>query len=250
MSQKMQGKHVIVFGGVTGIGFETVRLLVEEGAKVAVADLNADGAGILTRAFGDAVLFVQCDVSREDQVRDVFAAAIAQFGPLSAVINNAGIQFSGEADHFDLDAWNTIMAVNAGGAFLVAKHAIPYLKKVGGGSIVITASTAGIRGGPGMSAYSASKGAIVAFGRSLAMELGPHNIRVNVVCPGWTDTAFNGAIISQLGGIEARDAVIRDSVPMQRQAQPSELAGTYLYLASDASTYTTGQSIVVDGGLI
>lgn len=250
MTNRMQDKVVAVFGGVSGIGYETVRLLISEGASVLVADLNADKGRELSEQFGEKIKIVRCDVSSEDDVARALDTAVSTFGKLDSVINNAGIQFSGEAAGFSLDSWQKIMAVNAGGAFLVAKHSIPYLLKTGAGSITNTASTAGLRGGPGMTAYSASKGAIVAFGRALAMELGGQNIRVNTVCPGWTDTAFNGPIIDILGGVSARDAVIKNSVPLQRQAHPREIAQIYVYLASDESSYMTGQAVVVDGGLI
>lgn len=250
MTNRMRDKVVTVFGGVSGIGYETVRLLVNEGASVLVADLNDEKGRELSGEFGEKIKIVQCDVSSEEDVRSALDIAVSTFGKVNAVINNAGIQFSGEAVDFSLDSWQKIMAVNAGGAFLVAKYSIPHLLKTGGGSITNTASTAGLRGGPGMTAYSASKGAIVAFGRALAMELGARNIRVNTVCPGWTDTAFNGPIIDVLGGLSARDAVIKNSVPLQRQAHPREIAQIYVYLASDESSYMTGQAVVVDGGLI
>lgn len=249
MSQRLGSKHVVVFGGASGIGYETVRLLVEEGAFVTAADLNAGKGADLAAEFSGRVAFVSCDVSKEDDVRNVFDQAAKASG-INAVINCAGMQLSGCADAMSLDDWNRIMAVNAAGAFLTAKYAIPHLREAGSGSIVLVASTAAHRGGPKMTAYSASKGAIVSFGRALAMELGNFNIRVNVVCPGWTDTSFNGPVIETLGGEAARDAMLSVSVPLQRQAHPREIAQVNVHLASDESSYITGQSIVVDGGLI
>ncbi|OWY10354.1 hypothetical protein B6V72_17210 [Thioclava sp. F34-6] len=250
MPSRLDGKRVVVFGGATGIGFETVKLLIEEGALVTVGDLNVEAGAKLSDMFQDSICFQKCDVSSEDDVRALYAQAGEFGGQVDAMVNCAGMQISGEADALALDDWNRIMAVNAGGAFLTAKHAIPYMRKAGKGSIVIIASTAGLRGGPEMTAYSASKGAMVAFGRALAMELGKNKIRVNVVCPGWTDTAFNGPVIETLGGVDARDSMLKVSVPLQRQAHPREIAQVNVHLASDESSYVTGQSIVVDGGLI
>ena len=249
MSQRLGNKHVVVFGGASGIGYETVRLLVEEGAYVTAADLNTDRGAKFESEFPGKISFVKCDVSEEQDVRLVYEQA-TKFTAVNAVVNCAGMQLSGSVETMGLDGWNRIMAVNAGGAFLVAKYAVPHLRKAGGGSIVLVSSTAAHRGGPKMTAYSASKGAIVSFGRALAMELGSANIRVNVVCPGWTDTTFNGPVIETLGGVEARDAMLKASVPLQRQANPREIAQVNVHLASDESSYITGQSIVVDGGLI
>ena len=126
---------------------------------------------------------------------------------------------------------------------------MPYLRLRGGGAIVNVASLAGLKGGPGMTAYSASKGAIVAFTKALAAELAPDTIRVNAMCPGWIDTPFNQPAIDFMGGREAQEAVVRQIVPLQRQGTPDEIAAGILFLASDASSYMTGQALVIDGGV-
>ncbi|HZY56846.1 MAG TPA: SDR family oxidoreductase, partial [Rubrobacteraceae bacterium] len=133
--------------------------------------------------------------------------------------------------------------------FLGAKYGVPYLRERGSGSIVNIASLAGLKGGPGMSAYSASKGAIIAFTRALAMELAPDNIRVNCVCPGWIDTPFNQPAIEFMGGREEQEKMVQQMVPLQRQGIPEEIAPGILYLASDASSYMTGQARVIAGGV-
>lgn len=141
------------------------------------------------------------------------------------------------------------MTVNAKGSFLVAKYGAPHLRSKNGGAIVNMASLAALRGARGMGAYSASKGAVVSLTRVLAQELGCHQIRVNAVCPGWIDTSFNAPAIEMLGGERARDEMIESTVALRRQGTPKEVAEVLLFLASDSSSYITGQALVVDGGL-
>jgi dihydroanticapsin dehydrogenase len=131
----------------------------------------------------------------------------------------------------------------------MSKYVSPILKKQKHGSIILMASVAAVKGGPGMTAYSASKGAITGFGRALAAELAGDNVRVNVVCPGWVDTPFNKPAIDFMGGTKAQESIVSQIVPLGRQAVPSEIAGTILFLASDLSSYTTNQILLVDGGV-
>jgi dihydroanticapsin dehydrogenase len=140
------------------------------------------------------------------------------------------------------------MRVNPRSCFLGAKYGVPYLRERGGGSIVNVSSLAGLKGGPGMTAYSASKGAIIAFTRALAEELAPDNIRANSVCPGWIDTPFNEPAIEFMGGRAQQEEMVQQTVPLKRQGRPEEIAPGILYLASDASSYVTGQELVIDGG--
>jgi dihydroanticapsin dehydrogenase len=126
---------------------------------------------------------------------------------------------------------------------------VPHIRQAGKGSIINTSSLAGQRGGPGLTAYSASKGAVIAFSTALAMELAPDNIRVNAICPGWVDTAFNQPAIDFMGGRATQEEVVRRIVPLRRQAQPHEIAPLFVYLASDESSYVTAQAITIDGGV-
>jgi NAD(P)-dependent dehydrogenase (short-subunit alcohol dehydrogenase family) len=142
-----------------------------------------------------------------------------------------------------------LMAVNPRSCFLAIKHAVPILRDGGGGSIINMASLAGVKGGPGLTAYSASKGAIVGFTKALSAELAPSKIRVNCVCPGWIDTPFNQPAINFMGGREDQDRVVKQIVPMGRQGTPDEIAPMVVYLASDGSTYMTGQALIIDGGV-
>jgi len=141
------------------------------------------------------------------------------------------------------------MAVNARSCFLAAKYGIPYLRKsTSGPAIVNMASVGGIKAPASLSAYSASKGAIIAFSKTLSSELGPEGIRVNCVAPGWIDTSFNDPVIAHMGGREAQARSVEAGVPLGRQGRSDEVAEAFLYLASDASTFVTGQTLIIDGG--
>ena len=248
MNGRLAGKRVILTGGVANIGREVVRAFVAEGARVTVGDLNAEAGKALVVELGAAVAFRTVDVTREDSVRDFIASGVEWLGGLDVLVQNAGLQHSGAVTGFDAARWDALFAVNSRAHFFGAKYAVPHLRAAGKGSIVNTSSLAGKRGGPGMTAYSASKGAVIAFGTALAMELAGDNIRVNTICPGWVDTPFNQPAIDFMGGTGAQAQAVRQVVPLGRQAVPREIAPLYVYLASDESSYMTAQAIAIDGG--
>jgi dihydroanticapsin dehydrogenase len=159
------------------------------------------------------------------------------------------LQRSGPIASFEQANWDALFAVNARAHFFGAKHAITHLRQSGKGSIINMSSLAGKRGGPGLVAYSASKGAVVAFTAALALELAPDNIRVNAICPGWVDTAFNQPAIDFMGGADAQQQKIAALVPLGRQARSDEIAPLFVYLAADESAYVTAQSFSIDGGV-
>jgi NAD(P)-dependent dehydrogenase (short-subunit alcohol dehydrogenase family) len=243
----------IVTGAASGIGRAAATELVSRGLDVVVADLDAEGAAQAARELsevGDA-LAVQVDMAVASDVERLMAETTAAYGRLDVVVNNAGVQRSGAVTVFAEDDWDLLLGVNPKSCFLAAKYAVPLLKaNDNGGSIVNVSSIAGLRGGPGQTAYSASKGAIVAFSRALAVELAPDSIRVNCLCPGWVDTPFNAPAIEFMGGRERQDEMISATVPLGRQGRPDEIARTIAFLALDDSAYMTGQAIVVDGGQI
>lgn len=249
MSGRLVGKRVVLTGGVANIGREVVRAFLAEGARVVVGDLNAEAGVMLQQDMGDSMHFLRADVTSEQSVADFVAAGVRWLGGLDVLVQNAGLQHSGTVTEFDAAQWDALFAVNSRAHFFGAKHAVPHLRAVGKGSIVNTASLAGQRGGPGMTAYSASKGAVIAFGTALAMELAPDNIRVNTVCPGWVDTPFNQPAINFMGGRRTQEEVVRQIVPLGRQAVPEEIAPLFVYLASDESSYMTAQAITIDGGV-
>jgi len=249
MAGRLDKKRIIITGGVNNIGKEAVRRFVAEGAKVVIGDINEAAGRAAVAELGPSTHFVKVDVTDEASVHQLIESAVAWLGGLDVLCQNAGLQHSGAVTEFDAKRWDAIFAVNSRAHFFGAKHAIPHLRKSGKGSIINTASLAGKRGGPGLTAYSASKGAVIAFGTALAMELARDNIRVNTICPGWVDTPFNQPAIDFMGGRAQQENVVKQIVPLGRQAIPSEIAPLFVYLASDESSYMTAQALTIDGGV-
>lgn len=249
--RQLVGKRVVITGGATNIGRATALLFAEHGARLVIGDINAEGAketiADIERRGGEAS-FVPTDVGSEESIARLVSSAADRLSGIDVAFFNAGLQRSGAATDFAAADWDALFQLNPRHCFLGAKHVIPHLRAAGGGVIVFTGSLAGVKGGPGLTAYSASKGAIIAFGRALAAEVAPDKIRVNTICPGWVDTPFNDPAIAFMGGREAQNDVVRHVVPLGRQGTPDEIATGVLYLASDASSYMTGQILLVDGG--
>ncbi|MGC4025196.1 MAG: SDR family oxidoreductase [Mesorhizobium sp.] len=231
MGDRLKGKRVIFVGAATGIGKVTIKRFVDEGAKAILVDAQKDVGAKTAKEYGAD--FIQCDITDEAAVKAMVDQAAKLLGGIDVVVNNAAIQFSGSVTDFDAAKWDKIFAVNVKGMFLTCKYAVPHLRKSKAASIINTASLAGKRGGPGMTAYSSTKGAVIAFTVSLAMELAADGIRVNAVCPGWVDTPFNGPAIDYMGGADVQQKVLASLVPLGRQAVPSEIAPLFVYLASD-----------------
>jgi NAD(P)-dependent dehydrogenase (short-subunit alcohol dehydrogenase family) len=246
---RLTGKRIVITGAVANIGKEAVRAFVAEGARVVLADINAEAGAAVAAEFGAAVTFIRVDVTREESVAALIESGVAWLGGLEVLCQNAGLQHSGPIESFDAARWDALFAVNSRAHFFGAKHAIPHLRRSGRGSIINTSSLAGKRGGPGLAAYSASKGAVIAFTTALALELAPDNIRVNAICPGWVDTPFNDPAIDFMGGRDAQRAKVKANVPLGRQASSSEIAPMFVYLASDESSYMTAQAVEIDGGV-
>jgi len=241
----------LVTGAASGIGRAAAIALSSRGLHVVVADLDLDGGRRVVDALpGPDALAARVDMSSAADVADLVATVEDSFGRLDVVVNNAGVQRSGAVTEFAEEDWDLLLGVNPRSCFLAAKYGVPLMRRSGGGSIVNVSSIAGLRGGPGQTAYSASKGAIVAFSRALAVELASDGIRVNCLCPGWVDTPFNEPAIAFMGGRARQDAMIAATVPMGRQGTPEEIARTIVFLALEESAYMTGQALVADGGQI
>lgn len=247
MTGRLTGKRIIVTGAATGIGRAAANACVKEGASVVIADINAEAGEKTAHEIGCG--FVTCNVADEDSVQAMVKTAVAQIGGLDGLVNNAGLQKAGPLEHISVADWDALMAVNVRGVFLPTRAAIPYLRAAGGGSIVNTASLAAKRGGPGIAAYAASKGAVMALTTATALELAGEGIRANSVCPGFIDTPFNNPAIEFMGGRAAQAELVKRMVPLGRQAVPEEVAPMYVYLLSDESAYVTAQSLSVDGGV-
>ncbi|MEO8641243.1 SDR family oxidoreductase [Pseudomonas sp.] len=248
MKKRLSGKRIIITGAVNNIGKAAVQAFIEEGAKVVIGDIDVERGESVAAEFGPNVLFIPVDVTLEHSVAGFIETGVAWLGGLDVLAQNAGLMASGRITEMDSEQFDKLFAVNVRGLFFGAKYAVPHLRKSGRGSIINTASLAGKRGRPGLTIYSASKGAVIAFGTTLALELAVDNIRVNTICPGWVDTAFNDPIVDLMGGRAEQEATVAASVPLGRQGQPAEIAPLFVFLASDESSYVNAQALLADGG--
>lgn len=250
---KLAGKVAIVTGGSSGIGRATSVLFAREGASVTVVgrDVRRGEETVrLVREEGGRAVFIPADVTREDDCRRAVETAVREFGRLDILFNNAGVIFRNRtAVETSLAEWEETMAVNVRGAFLMSKYAIPLMAVAGGGVIVNNASYFGLVGGRGVAAYCASKGAVVQLTRAMALDHAAQNIRVNCVCPGSVDTPMISAVFETSDDPERIRCEYRAKHPLGRVATPEEVARAVLYLTSNDSSFVTGASLPVDGGI-
>lgn len=243
---KLTDKVAIVTGAASGIGRASAALFAREGASVVLADINESGAVDAAREITDSggtAVAVRVDVSDAGSVAAMVKTAVTHFGRLDVLFNNAGIggAFASFADYSDAQ-FDRIIAVNLKGVFLGMKFGIPAMLKIGGGAIINTASVAGMIGARGYAGYSASKGGVIQLTKVAALEYATRNIRVNCICPGGVDTPILEMVPA------AHRAVVATTNPMQRLAQPEEIATLALFLACDDSSFATGAAFVADGG--
>jgi NAD(P)-dependent dehydrogenase (short-subunit alcohol dehydrogenase family) len=247
------GRVALVTGAGSGIGEASARLFARHGAAVAVCDVRGERAERVSseiEAGGGRSLAVQADVADDDSVASVVAAVLDRFGRLDAVHANAAVFEFGDVLETPPALWDRIFAVNARGAFLTARHALPALIGSGGGAICLTASDVTIRTSAANVAYVASKHAVVGLARAIAVDFGGRGVRSNAVSPGVTDTAGLRAIYGR-GGRDPADSmqVAASLSPLGRVARPEEIADAVLFLCSDRARFITGAHIVVDGGM-
>lgn len=248
---RLAGKVSLVTGGGSGIGRATAELFAREGARVAVADVRlaaAEETVARIRGSGGDAVAIGADVSRAADAEAMVGAVLAAYGRLDVLHANAGVT-PARVRIQDLEEaeWDRVLGINLKGAWLTCKYAIPALIGAGGGAIVNTASLAGVRARPYRVHYEASKAGVISLTRTLAIELAPHRIRANCVCPGGVDTPGRTASLG-----EAESAVHRqphiDRLPIPRLARPEEVANAVLFLASDESSYVNGHALYVEGG--
>jgi 2-keto-3-deoxy-L-fuconate dehydrogenase len=238
-ADRFTGRRALVTGAGSGIGAAVARGLHAEGADVVLADTAGDRVQALAAELGDRAEGLTLDVRDEDAVSGAVAG-------MDVLANVAGIGSTTNAPDTPLEVWENVFAVNARGTFLCCKHAIPSMIERGGGTIVNIASVAGMIGLPNRVAYSASKGAVIALTRALAIDHVRQGIRVNAVCPGTVDSPWVRRLVEDVG--ESLDT-LRARQPMGRLGTPEEVAQAVLYLASDAAAFVTGSGLVIDGGL-
>jgi len=248
---RLAGKRAIVTGAASGIGRASAILFAAEGAAVVAADVS-DGVEETKREIekaGGRCLARRADASDEAAVRELVAACVREFGGLEVVYANAGIG-GGLVPFFDQTVadWEQVLRVNLIGPFLAIKHGAGWMRDHGGGSIICTASVAGLRSGAGGSPYSASKAGVISLVQTAANQLTGTNVRVNAICPGLTETGMTKPMFD-MARERGSEKKIGQLNPLKRAGQPVEIARIALVLASDESSYVNGQAIAVDGGL-
>jgi NAD(P)-dependent dehydrogenase (short-subunit alcohol dehydrogenase family) len=247
----LQDKVCLVTGGAGSIGLASARRLLDEGAKVMLVDLREDD---LRRASAglpaDRVAISAADVGRDADARGYVAATVERFGRIDVLFSNAGIAgVIAPIEHYPGDVFDDVLRVHVKGAFLACKYGIPQMND--GGSVIITSSVVGLRGDPGACGYITAKHAQVGLMRSVAKEAAPRRIRVNSIHPGPTRNEFQAGIERTLSAVLGRDAgdFFDQITPLGRHAAPEEIAAAVLFLASDQSSFVTGTTLVVDGGM-
>jgi NAD(P)-dependent dehydrogenase (short-subunit alcohol dehydrogenase family) len=250
MAGRLSGKVALVTGASSGIGRAAALAFAREDAKVVVADVSVEGGEetvALIKKTGSEALFVRADVARAAEVEALIARAVQMYGRLDCAFNNAGIEGAAATiPDYAEDAWDRVININLKGVWLCMKYEIAQMLKQGGGAIVNTASTAGLVGYRGGSAYVASKHGVVGLTKTAALEYAKAGVRVNAVCPGAIDTPMMGRIT---GHRTERAARMAASEPVGRMGQPQEIAEAVVWLCSDAASFVTGHAMAVDGGI-
>ena len=248
---RLAGKTAIVTGGASGIGAATVRRFVEEGATVTIADRDQERGAALAAELGDATIYVATDVSIEQDIAEMVAHTIDEFGQVDCLFNNAGFGGAlGPIAEISVEDFDLTFDVLVKSVFLGMKHVATHMMERGSGSIINTASIAGIRAGYGPILYSTAKAAVATMSQNAAMEFGNAGVRVNAICPGAVATPLlAGNPKASADDISRAGQGFESMTPIGHVADPSELASVALFLASDDSSFVTGQAIVVDGGV-
>ena len=247
---RLDGKSALVSGGASGVGKAIAQLYLEEGARVVITDINADALKLAVEelsAFGQ-VSGVSGDVRSMDDAAEMVREAVDRHGSLDILVCNAGITSVMPIEMLEEDEWDRVLATNVKGMFTLVKHAVPHMKAQGHGNIVTLGSEMGIVAVPESPAYNASKGAVIMFTKSLALDLIRYNIRVNSLCPGITRTPLLQAEVDNSLDPAKTAAEQATWAPINRVADPREVAHGALWLASDDSSFVVGSCLVVDGG--
>lgn len=249
---KLDTKIAMITGAASGIGEATGRLFADEGAAVLIVDQNSQAGERVTREIvdrGGRAVFIRADVSSGADMRASMERAEELFGGLDVLVNNAAVQLLAKLTETSEEDWDRVQNVNLKGVFLGCKYAIPLMVKRGGGSIINVASVLGFVGDPDLAAYCAAKGGVIALTKVAALTYGPDKVRVNCVCPGDVETPLVTAYFGQSPDPAAQRRMIAEKYALRRIADPGEVARLIVFLASQESSFMTGASVVIDGGL-
>ncbi|WP_375036267.1 glucose 1-dehydrogenase [Arhodomonas sp. KWT2] len=243
----MKDRIAVVTGAASGFGAEIARVFAREGAKVVVADLNEEGAKAVAAEIGDSAVGVRADVANRADVKAMIDTAVERFGGFDTIVNNAGFTHVNQP-MMDVteDDFDRCYSVNVKSIYLAALEAVPHFRKRGGGNIINVASTAGVRPRPGLTWYNGSKGAAIVTSKSMAVELGPENIRVNAICPVIGETGMLERFMGVPDTPENRRKFLA-TIPLGRMSRPADVANAALYLASDEAEFISGVALEVDG---
>ena len=252
MSGRLDGMVAVITGAASGIGAGTARRFVDEGASVVLADIQQEVGESLAAELGDSAAFALTDVTSEDDVAAAVGMAVARWGQLDVMFNNAGILGAvGSIADTSVEDWERTISVLLTGAFLGSKHAARVMIPKGSGSIINTSSIAGITGGLAPHAYSTAKRGVIGLTQTVASEMAAHGIRVNAIAPGNTVSAMTADVMTgDHSNLEQAAAVIQSKSPLGIAGEVGDIAGAAVYLASDEARYITGHTLVIDGGQV
>lgn len=248
---RLSGKGAFITGGASGLGYGCADAFLREGARVVIADVNADKGSEAAENLGENALFLKLDVSSEEEWIAALQKAEAWLGQMHVLVNSAGIAFFLDVEKTPLEDWRRMMSVNLDGVFLGCKHGIAPIERAGGGSIINLSSVSGIIGGANLAAYNASKGGVRLLTKSVALHCARKGtgVRCNSVHPTFVQTPMVDEFVAKTKNPERTRAALVDQIPVGRIGQPEDIAAMAVYLASDESSFVTGAEMIIDGGL-